>query len=171
MNKIDFYKNKEFVKRYKGYYLPIITMIFISIFISNYKNMKLEECIAIEAETYPIKKLESNKAKLEFISKHKFSGSSKDFENFIKELGQKNYAKIKQVNKLEDSVNGKIKITKFEIKGFFWHDSFIFNFIDEIQDFSPGFLKILSIDIDKFSKIITEKPIMKVEILCKIFQK
>lgn len=171
MNKIDFHKAKNLAKRYRFYYLPIVLMAVISGFVSHYKNVKFEDILEVEEKSIPIKELKSNNAKLEFISKHKFCGTSMDFENFIRNSEEKNYAKINQIKKLEESIHGQIKIRKFEIKGFFWHDSFIFNFLDEIQNFSPGFLKILSIDIDKFSRMIREKPIMKVEILCEIFQK
>ena len=109
---------------------------------------------------------------MKFISNHKFNGDKIDFNEFINNLAAKTYANISSIEILEESKISDVIVKQFKITGLFWHDIFIFDFIEKLQDFSPGFLNILSIDINKFSnQISSQKPIMKLEVVCKVYQK
>lgn len=172
MFKPDLIKSKEFLFQNKIYILSILMGLLISVPVSIYKNQQREECEALEYKVEPICKLVKDKKKLKFISAHKFAGEKVEFENFVDDLAQKYHSKIANIEIQDESKIANVNVQQIRITGFFWHDVFIFAFLEELQDFSPGFLNILSVDIDKFSKqISSQKPILKLEVVCKIYQK
>ena len=150
---------------------PILGMIIVSTFVSIYKSHAVEKYTQFANEMKPITDIISDNDKFNFIQNHLFKGEALDFKDFANKVAQENYAKILSLNRISCIKLDKINITQIKITGLFWHDTFIFDFLEKIQNFSPGFINIIAIDINKFSKKITHKPVIKLEVICKIFQK
>jgi hypothetical protein len=146
-------------------------MLILSVLVSLYKGKKFVGMQELEKREADVKSIISNGEKLRFISEHGFGKANVSIESFTKDLGQKNFSEITKIYSVEESIIGTVKKTKLEIEGFFWHDLFIFEFLNEMQNFKPGFIKILSVEIDKFSKILIKKPALKVNVVCEVFQK
>jgi len=171
MKKFDFAKAWKLLLKNKRYLVPVLVMLTISSLVSEYKERIFEDCEEAEAKAKPVIDLVSNAEKMKFIQKHKFNGTRINFTDFVAELSHKTYSKVTSIEPVSESKIGNVKVNEIRITGLFWHDSFIFDFIENIQNFSPGFLSIVSVDIDKFSKQISQKPIMKLEVVCRVFQK
>ncbi len=151
-----------------------VFLIFISIFIiwnavSLYKSDLFNKLQESELRTDPIKSFD--KETIKFISEHDFSSKKIKFRKFIENLADHNLAIITKVSKSDEIKTKAFRKIQYKIRGYFWHDKFIFKFIDELQNFHPGFLKLLNIDMDKFSKTNIFKPSIKLELICEIFQK
>ena len=160
-----------FVEKNKMYTLSILAMIGLSLFASLYKSKTFAKCEQIEVEMKPLMSIVTNHEKLDFIKNHKFGGQNSDIRNFLRTIAKKNYAKISLIEKISEKRIGKINVTRLKVTGLFWHDIFIFEFLEKIQSFAPGFLNIDAIEIDKIAKKIGQKPILKLEMVCEIFQK
>ena len=171
MNKSNFDTAWKSSLRNKRYLILVLMMLTISFLVSGYKERICEDCEEAEARAKPIIDLVSNAEKIKFIQKHKFNGKGEGFREFVAKLSYKTYSKIISIDPVSESKIGNVRVNEIKITGLFWHDSFIFDFLDNLQNFSPGFLSIVSIDIDKFSKQISQKPTMKLEVVCKVFQK
>jgi hypothetical protein len=148
-----------------------IFIIFINCLMSSYKNEKFTELQCIRDTKTVIKKLSISAPQKKHLANHLFSDKDLNFEDFITKIGKESLAKISSIEPIEESVIGTIKTKKFAITGVFWHELFIFEFLDKLQKLSPSFSKILSIEINKFAKIAYIKPIIKVDIICITYQK
>ena len=146
----------------------ISTMVMWSV-ISLYKSELFNNLQESELLAEPIKSF--NLEEIKFISKHDFSNKKITFQKFIDNLANHNFAIITTILKSGEIKTRDFRKIEYRIRGYFWHDKFVFKFIDELQDFHPGFLKLLNIDVDKFSKANAFKPSIKLEIVCEIFQK
>lgn len=160
-----------FIGRNKIYALSILSMLIVSVFASLYKSKEFAKFEQLEMEMSPIMSIATNNEKLSFIKNHKFSGQNANIKTFMHTVAKKTYAKISLIEKISEKKIDKINVTKFKITGLFWHDMFIFEFLDKIQSFAPGFLNIDNVEIDKITKKIGQKPILKVELICDVFQR
>ncbi len=160
-----------FIARNKIYTSSILAMIIVSLSSSFYRSKEFARCEQTEMEMKPIISIATNNEKLSFIRNHKFAGQNSDIKNFMQTVAKKTYSKISLIEKISEKQIGKINATKLKITGLFWHDIFIFEFLDKIQNFAPGFLNIDAVEIDKIAKTIGQKPILKLELVCEIFQK
>jgi hypothetical protein len=167
--------NREKILRFiRKHYLSLGITLFLSIIdslICSYKNEKFIEFEGLKEILAIAENLMKTPNKLRFISSHLFSGNNADLDEFVTKIGNDNFAKIISVEKGDESNVGTIKKREVTIKGVFWHESFIFKFLKNIQEFKPGFLRIASVDINKFAKVSLSKPVMKVEVSCDIYQK
>lgn len=171
VTQINFSKSKDFLMKYKVRFLPILAMLIVSFIVSIYKSHRLTKCTEFEIEMQPLINISMNSEKLHFIQKHNFKGEYSNFKDFVNKIAYKNCAKISCFENISKANIEKIDVSLIKLIGLFWHDIFIFNFLEEIQDFSPGFVNIVSVEINKFSKQILHKPTLKLEVVCKIFQK
>ena len=161
----------SFIKTNKLYTFPTFCLTFVSFFISIYASNKQQQFLETELRYTPIINIMSNHNIFEFIKKHKFGHTKNDYTEFIKQISKEYFAKISSIEKISSTKIGNIEVLTVKIDMLFWHDSFIFNFLDKLQKYSPGFINILSIDINKFTKHVGNKPSLKLEVICKIFQK
>ena len=155
----------------------IIAFIFLFIIlfvtsnnVESRKDEKNIELLNLQQKVNFVKDLLSNKEKLDFISHHLFHGKSNDFIEFIRNFSDEKHINIINISCLEKKNLNNLENLKIKIDGFYWHDSAIFDLIDKIRSFSPGFVKIESIEIHKIAKISTVKPSIKAEIICEIFK-
>lgn len=151
--------------------LVIFTItVLASVFTSLYKNFIFNKLQESNLTVSPIRSF--SKQRIKFISAHCFSGKKTAFEEYVETITKENLGIITEVSQVGKSkILNKFTCTKYSIKGFFWHDLYVFRFIDSIQNFHPGFLKLLDIEIDKLQKVTENKPFMKMELICEIFQK
>ncbi|MDR3224322.1 MAG: hypothetical protein LBT03_01920 [Holosporales bacterium] len=141
-------------------------------FVCSYKDDKLVELETIQNYFATVDDLVRSPEKLKFISAHLLlEETNQSFDEFVTKIGQDNFAEIFSIEKKDEVIIGSLKKTKIKITGIFWHEDFIFEFLNSIYDFRPGFLKISQIDVDKFADISIEKPAMKLEAICEVFQK
>jgi hypothetical protein len=141
----------------------------ISSIIENNKSEKLLLAQSIDKTSNMAKKLLSNKHILEFVKKHLFRKETRDFKEFVAGISNGYFAQDLEVSQGDQIELGQLVKTTYRIVGMFWHDSFIFKFIEGLKDFSPGFVRILSLEIDKFAKISSLKPVIKMETKCEIY--
>lgn len=144
-------------------------MSFVCIATFIHKEILFNKFQESELLTGPIKCFDRRVIK--FISEHNFSGKNINFRKFVENLAEHNFAIVTEVKKCNISRLNSFKRIKYKVKGYFWHDKFIFEFIDKLQNYHPGFLKLLNVEIDKFSKVNEIKPFIRLEIVCEIFQK
>jgi hypothetical protein len=112
--------------------------------------------------------LKKDTNKLKFISDHLFTSNKVNFEDFIKSMLQKQMAQVLSINKDESDIGPIIKDT-FVIRALFWHDAYIFDFIDDIRSFNSGFARILELNIAKIATVSSKQPVMETEITCEVF--
>lgn len=160
---------QSLIKINYSYFLAFMIMVIISISVSCYKSVLFDKLQETELKIAPFNSI--SKKQEAFILKHAFSKDGINFKRFITELGGKNFATVTNISKLDTINLHKLKKTKYSIVLFFWHDKFIFQFLEGLQDLRPGFLKLLNIKISKVSKVNEFKPFLKLEVLCEIFQK
>ena len=173
---INFAKTINFIKsnliaKSKRKACLVLSSVLLSVITNIYKSEKEEQYHHNQIEMNPVIDIVSNKEKWEFIQKHSFNGKSNDINKYMRRIFQETYAKLTDIKHISETKIDKISVKTMKISGIFWHDVFIFDFLDKIQNFSPGFVDIISINIDKFARKITHKPIIKLEVTCKIFQK
>ncbi|MDR0942678.1 MAG: hypothetical protein LBM19_03660 [Holosporales bacterium] len=171
IREIDYEKILRLLKKH---YLPLV--IILLLFVVDYalclhKNKKLVEFENVKGKLAFAEDLLKTPHKLKFISSHLFSGDNVDFDEFVVKTANDNFAEITSIEKAEETDINSIKKSEASIKGIFWHESFIFDFLKNIQEFKPGFLKITSVAIGKFGKVSPNKPAMKIEVACEIYQK
>ena len=157
------------IKANSSVFLIFISMFIIWNVVAIYKSDLFNKLQESELLIEPIKSFD--KETIKFISQHDFSNKKINFRKFIENLADHNFAIITKVLKSNEIKTDTFRKTQYKIKGYFWHDKFVFKFIDEVQNFHPEFLKLLNIDIDKFSKANVFKPSIKLELICEIFQK
>lgn len=171
MIRINLAKIKYVLSSSKMFLVSFLAISVINLAASIYKIQKCDECIELESQAKPVEKISTDRPKLDFILRHKFKGRSQSFSEFVQAISHETYSQIASIDSLKEYVTGTVNVQEFRITGLFWHDLFIFDFLDKLQDFSPGFLNITSVEINKFSKQIAQKPIMKLEVICKVFQR
>lgn len=159
----------DLIKTNSYMFLVFILILIISVSVSVYKSSLFNKLQDSELIVKPI--MSFDKKTIKFISEHNFSDENISFHKFVKNLAEHNFAIITDISRYNKSRIDNFQKTKYKIRGYFWHDKFAFKFIEELQNYHPGFLKLLDIDIDKFSKVNEFKPFIKLEILCEIFQK
>ncbi len=157
------------IKTNSSVFLIFISMFIIWNAISLYKSDLFNKLQESELLIEPIKSFD--KETIKFISEHDFSNKKIKFRKFIENLADHNLGIITKVSKSDEIKTDAFRKIQYKIRGYFWHDKFVFKFIDELQNFHPGFLKLLNIDMDKFSKINIFKPSIKLELICEIFQR
>jgi hypothetical protein len=136
-----------------------------------YKELKLEEFNVIcNAKTIATKLAATTLKKHELLN-HICSGNNISLSDYVAKIGKETVAAIKSIKNISEENGEKITTKKFVIIGVFWHESLIFEFLNKLREFSPGFLKILKIDINKFAVITAVKPTLKVEITCITYQR
>ncbi|MDR2667404.1 MAG: hypothetical protein LBB34_04845 [Holosporales bacterium] len=160
-----------FVKKHLLHLVGIIVAFVISNTLSSYEEKKLSEYENAENMVVLTRNFTNNKCKLQFALQHRFNGESRNFEQFISQAIAENFAQISSIEYVGEPVSSLIKRQKTIVHGIFWHDMFIFTFLNTLMSFSPGFLRILSVDICKFAEMSLLKPVLKVDIVCELFQK
>jgi hypothetical protein len=160
-----------FIKKYSCRLVGIVIAFAISNILSIYKEEKFSEYEDAKNISVLVQKLTNDDNKLQFALRHRFNGENKNFGQFVSQIATKNSSQISSIEYVDESIIGLIKQKKVVIHGLFWHDIFIFAFLDALKNFSPGFLKILSVDINKFAKVSLLKPVLKVNVVCELFQK
>jgi hypothetical protein len=160
-----------FIKKHILHLTGIMIAFAISNILSSYKEKKLFEYERAENTATLIQKFTTDDDKLQFALRHRFNSENRSFEQFVSQAAAKNFAQMSSIEYADESVIGLVKRRKAVVHGLFWHDIFVFTFLDTLMDFSPGFLKILSVDISKFAEMSPLKPVLKVDIVCELFQK
>lgn len=160
-----------FKREYLFWLIGLIIFLVISNFVDSIKDEKNLKLCEIQRKEDLVNNLKKDESKIKFISKHLFTGNQLDYHQFLKDIALQNKAKIISIDEKEIKSIGSINKKTISVTGIFWHDKFVFDFLNDIQNFHPGFARVVLVDIDKFAKISLSKPVIKVEILCEIFQK
>ena len=155
----------------KIYLIPILVMLPFSIFSTVYKNQQFEEYEQTAERLRPALNLLSQQEKISFIKAHKFYGKNIDFNNFIYKIIRKTYSKMPSIRLINRSKIGCVDVFQTKVMALFWHDYFVFDFLEKLRTFTPGFLNIISVNIAKLSKRLSQSPTIKLEVICKVFQK
>jgi hypothetical protein len=162
-----------FRKNYICYLLLLFSFVFsiLSNLIKDTIDKKTVEYDSLQKTLNVINDLNKNPEKANFILDHLFIGKANNFEDFINKAASNNNGKIISCINIETSLDAGLKKETMIIVGIFWHDAFVFDFLDEITKFNPGFINISKIEIEKIGEVSLDKPVIKVLIKCKIFQK
>lgn len=158
--------NKQLIK-----YLIIIFVLFLTnIVLSIIKDNNELEAIEINNNYNTIKQLNSD----EFILKHLFKedkNNTKNFIEYIKKYLKNNHCEIINIKTINSENLHNIKVDTIEFDLTFPHDKFIFELLEIIQNYSPGFVKIIDIYIKKDEIFNLNKNNLKTKILCSIYTK
>ncbi|MBQ9440879.1 MAG: hypothetical protein IJU54_00520, partial [Alphaproteobacteria bacterium] len=144
--------NKELVK----YLLIIFILAMANIILTNIKDNNELELIEINNKYNILKKLNEDK----FISKHSFKedkNNTNNFINYIKEYLKNNHGEVISIKNIENKNIESIKVKIIEFLLTFPHDKFIFELLERIQNYSPGFVRITDIYIEKDEKFDINK--------------
>jgi hypothetical protein len=145
---------------------------FASSFFDEEVEMNYEQYCSMKKYVDFAESLKQNREHLEFILAHLFSGSSQDFKQFVNESIIKNNGEMIALRSEEKSSTiGQIVKESIIIAGIFWHDRFVFDFIKDIESFSPGFAKVISMEIEKVGEVNQIRPVIRALIQCEVFQK
>lgn len=160
-----------FKKEYLLWLIVLIIFLVISNFVGSIRDEKNLKLCEIQKTESLVNNLKKDSSKIKFIANHLFTGNQLDYREFLKNIAFQNKAKIISIEEKDTKSIGCINKKTVSMTGIFWHDKFVFDFLNDVQNFHPGFARVVSIDIDKFAKISLSKPVIKVEILCEVFQK
>lgn len=149
-------------------FLIITICLILENFIASYREQRIISYTSIEKTINFMNNLKKDTNKLKFISDHLFTSNKVNFEDFIKSMLQKQMAQVLSINKDESDIGPIIKDT-FVIRALFWHDAYIFDFIDDIRSFNSGFARILELNIAKIATVSSKQPVMETEITCEVF--
>lgn len=167
-------KFKPFIKSLKLELLILGSLVLSSSLTCRFKE-SLDEDLAFLASDFSfVSSLQKDKRKLNFIASHSFKTSEQSpdqFTAFIKEESSKVFMKLSKFNLIATESESSFKKNIYEIELLAWHDSFIFSLIDQLYSFSPGFVSIEKIHIERISNINEQTPSLKVGILCTLFYK
>jgi hypothetical protein len=163
-----------FKKNYFSYLflaLSVVAFVISSITRGNLNQKYIEYNSILKISDF-VDNLKKNPKKHEFISKHLFADSNgADFEDFVNDAIAKNNGKMMSY-KPDAEVNvGLIKKRSVTIVGLFWHDSFVFDFMNDIDLFRPGFARVVAMELEKAGEISLTAPVIEASIKCEIFQK
>ena len=158
--------NKELVK----YLLVIFVLVMANIIFTNIKDNNELELIEINNKYNILKKLNEDK----FVLKHSFKedkNNTNNFINYIKEYLKNNHCGVISIKNIENKNIENIKVETIEFHLTFPHDKFIFELLELIQNYSPGFVRITDIYVEKDEKFDINKNNLKVKMLCNLYNK
>ena len=148
----------------------LVLLLSIALFIiKSYNSALHEDLVHCNATFSKISNISSNKTFYEFATKHLFFKEGIKFSKFLKTNAKKHFITHFKFSHSEPLLVGKLKKTMYEIEGLSWHDTFIFELVNSILNFAPGFTRITFISIDKFSKPNSKNPALKMRILCELY--
>ena len=184
---LEIFKNLQKIKlKYIIFVLLILFLIVLNYNLNIYKNTLQLKYYHLDNQVNWAQKL--TKEEINFIKQHKFQNNynSKQFIEFINLHIKKLFGTIKNIKVIKDSsindnsinnnsINDEnpinnIKIKSLEINLRFWHDKFIFDFLNIISKYNPGFSRITNVQIKKSGNFLKE-PGLKVKILCDLYYK
>jgi hypothetical protein len=148
--------------------LTIAVCLILESFIASYREQQILSYTSIEKTMHFMDELKKDSNKLKFISDHLFTLNKVNFEDFVKNITRKQMVQILSINKDEINI-GSITKDTFVIRALFWHDAYIFDFLDDIYSFNSGFARILELNIAKIAAVSNKKPVMEAEIKCEVF--
>lgn len=158
--------NKSFIK-----YLIIILILFINNLICIFIIDNMEGKLTVINDQYnKIKQLNNNK----FILKHLFKedkNNIKNFKNYVKESLKNNRSEVININTIDSKQLYNITVETIQFDLTFIHDKFIFELLELIQNYSPGFVRVTDVYIEKTNKFNINQNNLNVRILCEIYTK
>ncbi len=119
--------------------------------------------------------LQGHQARLKFIKQHRFEKSDIAPDKFAELLND--YVKKYRMRLISNNLTEKstlpsgITTNQYEIELLSWHDRYIFEMLESIQNFPHGFIEILNIDMSRVDRITLNSPAIKVMILCNLYYK
>jgi hypothetical protein len=149
-------------------FLVIVICLILENLVVSYKDKRILSYSSTEKTLCFINELKKDTNKLKFISNHLFTTNRINFEDFIKSAMQKRMTQILSIDKNELDMSPIVKDT-FVIRALFWHDAYVFDFIDDIYSFSSGFARILELNIIKIAAVSNNNPVIEAEITCEVF--
>ena len=158
------------IKKLCVFFLAVVSLIVMSSLIEAEKENRMAELEALKKSSNFAGELLKNKSKLSFISRHLFKRSANSFETYLKKVLEENHIRLVKVSHKETIDLKDVKKTKIIIEGVVWHDSSVFKLIDYLNCFSPGFVRISKVGIEKTDEISTFNPTIRMEIICELFQ-
>lgn len=171
MEDFDLNRTLFVVKANSRILLTAVAMLIMEQLVDSYRAQKCVELGDLASIKETITALTALGTSKQDLINHICSSNIVKFEEFVTRIGHESMAEISSIKNIGASSKGSVKVRKFTVVGFFWHESFIFEFLDKLQKFCPGFLKILQVEINRFAKITTIRPAMKVDVVCVTYQK
>ncbi len=114
--------------------------------------------------------LNNDKNRMHFIKSHLFNKNKQDFEKFIKKHAKNLKIDINEFNiEHEKEYTSNVYIQKIRINLSAWHDISIFQILDSIENFSPGFISITNVAINRISNINNKTKSLNAEVVCDLF--
>jgi hypothetical protein len=150
----------------------ILICIVLDLFLKGYVNSLEERCEDLAPLASYVQSL--NAGMVNFIQKHHMSGSGKApvaLHNLIDNYSEKYKMKIVKYETTEQLSYNGVSIEKYRIEILSWHDSYIFEIIKKMCEFSPGFISFEKINISRISKINLKSPSIRAVLLCDLYYK
>ncbi|MBR1944402.1 MAG: hypothetical protein IJ848_02915 [Alphaproteobacteria bacterium] len=161
-----FTNNKTFIK----YLISILILIIINLVLSFIKDSTEDEMIIINNKYDKIKQLNND----EFVLNHLFEGDTNNIKNFIDYVTKyliNNHSEIISIKTIDNTKLNDITVETIQFELTFIHDKFIFELLELIQNYSPGFVRITDVYIEKNEKFNINQNNLKVNMLCVVYTK
>ncbi len=162
------------LKKFYKLFLLLLFLLLSTTICNIYLNETEKKYKLLLIKSSYIKSLKLNIEKFNFMQKHKFENSSnivENFQNIINHYSKNCKMIIKQIDIKNESKIDEITIDICNIELLSWHDSYIFEMADKIQELSPGFVTLESFDITRISNVNLKFPSLKARISCKLYYK
>lgn len=161
-----FTNNKSFIK-----YLIIIIILFITNLSCTFIINDIEDKLVVINDQYnKLKQINNN----EFILKHLFKedkNNTQNFKNYVKEYLNNNRSEVININTVNSKQLYNITVETIQFDLTFIHDKFIFELLELIQNYSPGFVRITDVCVEKTNKFNINQNNLNVRMLCEIYTK
>jgi hypothetical protein len=173
VNKIKTFKIDD-IKDFRVLLTIICLSLIVFPFIQNYKNDLDFFNTKIKLKAEYIKALKPNQIK--FMKNHFFTNSTnvpEKFKKMMEEIANSCRMQILNFKKKNclTTENNFINVIEYTIEILSWHDCYIFETLNKIQNFAPGFIKLKKIVISKVSNINLQSPSIKGLLICDLYYK
>lgn len=155
----------EITHKHFAYLLIILISIFVNMYFGNYKENLNNTYASLEVQENLVRKFSNSE--LNFIKTHSLSIDNDQFINFIKSDLKKLFGQLNSIDLIQISKICNIKVNTFAITLAFWHDKFIFDFLDKLSKY--GFVRVTEVHIERSEEYL-QQPGLIVKLLCNLYQ-
>ncbi|MDR1333126.1 MAG: hypothetical protein LBJ69_01855 [Holosporales bacterium] len=171
IQQIDFSTITQYVRRNIFALCAVAVAVFVNIMVHTRMVEITMEFTETNSTLSAVQDLIQDPQKLDFITTHSFSGERQNFEEFAHKICDDNLAKNAAIQVLEETKVGLLSMQKIDITCLFWHEKLVFEFLEALQKFKPGFVRISLIDITNFAEVSARSPALKVQVVCELYQR
>lgn len=141
---------------YWKWYIPVICLGVVNCVLSHKLSITTTHFTSLQNKYCKIQKFTNNP----FVMNHLRSNENNVLQ-YLKEIINENKLTVISAKGLDNNV--------LELDLLCWHDKYLFNFLNQVNNFSNGFIRIKSLVITKSQKFSLKSPNLNVKLICTLY--